>query len=232
MPGWAARLAQRVAQDVQHRRRREVADLAQRAPDSSNASSRRPRAALIDSRTLGPPGWRHPRADVVDRQVVVGQEAGDVVGQIALDEVGQIGDSTSRKPEAPTSQPIMPSESGYSRLRDGEHIAARSMRRPAGRDARRQRPPPRRRRRTARCPRGGHRRLAAPERQRTQLHRHQHGDIVGRTAQIVVQPRDARRAGHAAQAEDRHALARRAAAPAGPRCGRPATAPPRRSPSS
>ena len=50
----------------------------------------------------------------------------------------------------------------------------------------------------------GHRWLGRRKHQRTQLDGHQRGDIVGCAAQIVVHPRDARSAGHAAQAEDRH----------------------------
>ena len=52
---------------------------------------------------------------------------------------------------------------------------------------------------------GGHRGLGRRIHQRAQLDGHQHGDVVGCAAQIVVQPRDAGRAGHAAEAEDRHA---------------------------
>ena len=51
----------------------------------------------------------------------------------------------------------------------------------------------------------GHRWLGRRKHQRTQFHRHQHSDIAGGTAQIVVQPRNARRAGHTTQSEDRHA---------------------------
>ena len=50
----------------------------------------------------------------------------------------------------------------------------------------------------------GHSGLGRGIHQRTQLDGHQRGDVVGCTAQIVVQPRNARRTGHAAKAEDRH----------------------------
>ena len=95
------------------------------------------------------------------------------------------------------SQPIMSSESGYIRLRVVAHPARSCIL--ADPDAHRRRRPRPRRQQTARCPQSGHG-LGRRIHQRTHLRRTPaQGDIVAPT--IVVHPRDACSACHAAQAK-------------------------------
>ena len=112
--GSGRRLTQRLLEHVQNRRGREVADLPQRLPRQRSLRQRRSRApAPAPSSTFGPPGCAtqcsmSPTGSVRRATARCRQRA----AARAPPGRGTVGDSTTRMPDAPTSQPITRSVSG------------------------------------------------------------------------------------------------------------------------
>ena len=159
---------------------------------------RQPERGLHRLQDLRPTRVADPAGDVVDLQVVVGQEAADVVAEVLLDQSRYLGAEDDLQPGGADVPAHRPSESGYSRLRESSTrvpdvarsapttttAAAPSPNRPlatrlavdgrcAGRSASTSRPPAAR-------------------------------DVAGPAEQVVVDPGESGRATEAAQPEQRH----------------------------
>ena len=136
---------------------------------------------------------------------VVGQEPGDVVGEVAVDEIGQVGGEQQLEAGGADVPAHGVQGVGVEPAAGGEHVG------PAGVDLGGAMFADRDHRGGAvaeepAADEEGHRGLGRRIGQRTQFDGDERGDVVGCAAQVVVQARDARGAGHAAQAEDRHAF--------------------------
>jgi hypothetical protein len=81
-------VAQGVLEDVQHRRRRQVADRGQRVPGDLDRVPGEVESRLERLDDLGPAGVADPPADVAEREAVGVEEAVDVLTDVAPDHLG------------------------------------------------------------------------------------------------------------------------------------------------
>ena len=220
-------LAQRVLQDVQHRRRGQVADPGQRLPGELDSLARQLQRLLQRVDHLRPAGVADPPADVGAGQAVVGQEHVDVLAHVAPDHGRHLG--VQHDPQAgaadveahgPLGVGVEPA-AGVEHRRPGRRLVAI---RPAATTARR-------RRRTARWRPGSapRRRRAARSASTARRRRARRPRRGGR--QVVVQPGDARRRRRRSRGRTAAPASRPAGARPGRRSARRGTARRARSPS-
>ncbi len=225
-PAAGGRSASVSAQDVQHRRRRQVADLGQRAPGQRQRVARAGRAPRCDGLDhLGPARVAHPAADVRRGQPVVGEERRPRRRRgTRRDHVGtrsRRARSGTRCRRRPSPSPARcPGRAGCGWRRTGG---------PGGSPVARRRRPPTTTTAAAPSPnRPLATRFATESSSRWKVSEHSSTDSSTATSsgcptQVVVQPGDARPRPRRSRARTPAAASRPAAARAARRAGRPGT---------
>ena len=198
-------LLDHVGQHVQHRRRRQVADRVERPPARLEVGALELQPALERLEHPRAARMRDPGADVVEPEVVVGQQFADVVPDVRVDGVGDRGgqhDPESGAADVPADDALavgVELAAGSDDLGAGQaELGGAPV---AGHDDRG--------RAVAEQPARhevGDRVVVALEGERAELDRDEQGDLVRVPEQVVVHAGQPRGAGDASEAERRHPL--------------------------
>jgi hypothetical protein len=194
-------------QDMEHRGRREVADVGQGLPGESERLGRQVQRLLQRVQDTRSTRVSDPALDVAAPQVMAGEERVQLGRQMVPHDVGDPG--RQHDPEAGAAdvpahhalgvgeEPAPCPHHGRRPLSQGRVELDVVAHHDHGGGAVAEQPAPDQVR---------HRVVVALHRERTQLDGQQHRDVARVPDQVVVQPGDARGAGHTAEAEDRDPL--------------------------